>query len=180
MTTVLATTPLPAAEPDPAPPLRLSVTPTDERRRLDGAWWPRSRDLEAELPSLIAELDHRWGRITHATVNRHLWPTIPYQVRTGGHAVRLGWYDAEQDPYEISLFSYEINRWDLLVVPPETEPEAARRLMEAASAAGNRQTSSALVDPESTHRWGAARWDTTAPRDFQAEGETITVEPETD
>ena len=160
--------------PELAPPLRLSLTPSEAegRCRLDGAWWPHSRDLEEELPPLVAELDHQWGRITHATVNRLLWPEIPYQVRTGTHAVRLGWFDAEQDPYEITLLSYEINRWDLLVLPPETDPDTARRLMATASRAGNLWSPSALVDPTSTSRWGAARWDAIAPRDRRAE-ETV-------
>ncbi|QMU69871.1 DUF5994 family protein [Streptacidiphilus sp. P02-A3a] len=170
MTTVL-TTALPV--PDRALPLRLSLTPSEERCRLDGVWWPHSRDLRAELPPLVAELDHRWGRITHATVNRQLWPTMPNHVHTGTHTVRLGWYDAEQDPYEITLLSYEVNRWDLLVVPPETDPETARRLMATASLAGNRQSPSALVDPASTRRWGAARWDSGAPRDWRAEESTV-------
>jgi len=158
-------------------PLRLSVTPGSERCRLDGAWWPRSRDLEQELPALVAELDHQWGRITHATVNRHLWPSLPHHVRTGTHTVRVGWYDSEQDPYEITLFSYEINRWDLLVVPPETDPDTAARLMASASGAGNRKSADALVEPGSTNRWGAARWNTTAPRDWDAENATVSPLP---
>lgn len=49
----------------PAPPL------------LDGAWWPRSRDLGAELPALIAVSDPLWGRITRVTVNPTHWPAVP-------------------------------------------------------------------------------------------------------
>ncbi|MEZ0067138.1 hypothetical protein ABIA32_003151 [Streptacidiphilus sp. MAP12-20] len=158
-------------------PLRLSVTPDGERCRLDGAWWPHSRDLKQELPPLVAELDVRWGRITHATVNRHLWPTIPGRVRTGVHTLRLGWFDAEQDPYEISLFSYQVGRWDLLVVPPETDPDEAARLMAAASGAGNRQSAGALLDPDSTSRWGSKRWDATAPRDWHGETATVFAAP---
>ncbi len=45
-------------------PARLSLTPkTTLAGQLDGAWWPRSRDLEAELPALAAALDETWGRI---------------------------------------------------------------------------------------------------------------------
>ncbi|MFD7400682.1 DUF5994 family protein, partial [Streptomyces virginiae] len=44
-------------------PARLSLTPkTALAGQLDGAWWPRSRDLEAELPALAAALDETWGR----------------------------------------------------------------------------------------------------------------------
>ncbi|WP_042440028.1 DUF5994 family protein [Streptacidiphilus albus] len=159
----------------PALPLRLSLTPAGARCRLDGAWWPRSRDLERELPSLVAELDRAWGRITHATFNRHLWPDSPYGVRAGSHQVRLGWFDAEQDPDELSLFSYEVGRWDLLVVPPEADSERAARLMASASRSGNTDTAAALVEPDSTDRWGKSRWDDTRPRDWNAEGATVTV-----
>jgi hypothetical protein len=168
--------PLPNAPSADSAPLRLSLTPVSVRSRLDGAWWPRSRDLSRELPALIAELDHRWGRITHATVNRRLWPDVPDGVQVGPHETRLGWFDAEQDPDEISLFSYEIGRWDLLVVPPEATEDDAARLMASASRSGNRDTPSALAEPQSTARWGAARWDSTAPRDWQAEAVTSPTE----
>ncbi|WP_037804474.1 DUF5994 family protein, partial [Streptomyces resistomycificus] len=42
--------------------LRLSLAPVGPAPALlDGAWWPRSRDLRAELPSLTAVLDPLWG-----------------------------------------------------------------------------------------------------------------------
>ena len=31
---------------------------------VDGAWWPRSTDLAAELPGLVAALDERGVRIS--------------------------------------------------------------------------------------------------------------------
>lgn len=59
-------------------PLRLALASTDTPGALlDGAWWPRSRDLAAELPALTAVLDPLWGRITHVTVTPTLWPVIP-------------------------------------------------------------------------------------------------------
>ncbi|MFZ3558462.1 DUF5994 family protein [Streptomyces sp. BH055] len=36
---------------------------------LDGAWWPRSRDLADQLPGLVGVLDPLWGRITRVAVN---------------------------------------------------------------------------------------------------------------
>lgn len=83
--------------------------------------------------------------------------------------MHLGWFDAEQDPYEISLFSYHVGRWDLLVVPPETDPVTAGRLMAAATQPGNRHSASELVDSDSVRRWGMQRWNATAPRDWHAE-----------
>ncbi|WP_157984939.1 DUF5994 family protein [Lentzea terrae] len=39
----------------------------------DGAWWPRSSDLAAELPPLIAALAGRLGRATQVTFNLTAW-----------------------------------------------------------------------------------------------------------
>ncbi|MFS8102185.1 DUF5994 family protein [Lentzea alba] len=40
---------------------------------VDGAWWPRSSDLAAELPPLIAALAGRLGRATRVTFNLTAW-----------------------------------------------------------------------------------------------------------
>ena len=63
----------PTAERSAGPAPRLALArPGSARALLDGAWWPYSRDLTAELPGLIEALDARWDRITRVTVNREL------------------------------------------------------------------------------------------------------------
>ena len=99
----------------PSASARLSLAPTGSvPALLDGAWWPRSRDLLREIPTLTNALDVCWGRITHVTVNPAHWPVIPRKV-------------------PVILLSYTVGRLDLLVILPETEPAAAR-LMAAAHA----------------------------------------------
>ncbi|MBS2964856.1 hypothetical protein KGA66_17495 [Actinocrinis puniceicyclus] len=137
----------------PAPPdARVSLkAPSPHPGMVNGAWWPRSRDLTRELPSLIAALDKAWGKVDRATVNVNMWPDIPRRVRTGTHVVRVGWFDAEQDPHDICLLSYRRGgRWDLLVVPPELDADTAARLMATAAEAGNMQTATALLSAAST------------------------------
>lgn len=113
---------------------------------VNGAWWPHSRDLARELPQLVAALDPVWGRIYHVTVRRDMWPEIPKQVRAGDHVVRVGWFDAEQDPNDICLISLRGGeRWDLLVVPPEFEADSAELLVVNAATPGNLQSASALL-----------------------------------
>ena len=130
----------------PMAAVRLALTPAGSAPGLlDGAWWPRSRDLLRELPSLAAELDPIWGRITHATVNPTYWPVIPHKVPAAGHTVHVGWFAAEQDPHQVTLHSYTEGRWDLLVVPPETDPATAARLMAAASAPGGVRSPTRLM-----------------------------------
>ncbi|MFE1546945.1 DUF5994 family protein [Streptomyces sp. NPDC058718] len=123
------TTPL--APPLSAPPLsaRLSLSQkTTPAGPMDGAWWPRSRDLTAELPPLVDALEEQYGRITRVAVNPTHWPVIPHKVPATGHIVHVGWF-TEQDPGKMILLSYTVGRCDLLVIPPETEPAEAARLM---------------------------------------------------
>ncbi|MET9885241.1 DUF5994 family protein [Streptomyces sp. NPDC006430] len=129
-------------------PARLSLTPkTTLAGQLDGAWWPYSRDLEVELPPLAAALDEVWGRITRVTVNPTRWPVIPHTVNVAGHTVHVGWF-TEQHPDKLILLSFTVGRWDLLVVPPETEPAAAARLMAAAAVPGSQLTADVLMANE--------------------------------
>ncbi|WP_405009359.1 DUF5994 family protein [Kitasatospora sp. NBC_01539] len=144
MSTVLdpATSPLAAA----AAPMRLSLAPDGVRPgRLDGAWWPRSRDLLLEIPALAAELDARWGRVTRITVNPAQWPVIPRRIPVAGRSVHAGWFTVEQDEHMIMVCSYTPRRLDLLVVPPSTDPVEAARLMVRAADPANTCTASALL-----------------------------------
>ncbi|MFI1047166.1 DUF5994 family protein [Streptomyces griseoruber] len=133
--------------PPTSSPLRLSLAPVGPAPALlDGAWWPRSRDLGAELPILTAVLDPLWGRITRVTVNPTHWPVIPRKVPVAGHVVNVGWFLPEQDPHELLLLSYHVGRWNLLVVPPETSPVQAAWLMAAASDPRGTSTASRLME----------------------------------
>ncbi|MFD5157243.1 DUF5994 family protein [Streptomyces hawaiiensis] len=125
---------LPHPEPVATPAARLALkTDGASRGLLDGAWWPRSRDLLSELPALTDVLDPLWGRITRIAVNAKYWPVIPRQVPVDGHIVKVGWFTPEIDPHKLLLLSYGTGRWDLLIIPPETGAESAARLMAAAS-----------------------------------------------
>jgi Family of unknown function (DUF5994) len=65
-----------------APPaplgLRLRLDPTPSNVGiLDGGWWPRSRDPDAELPGLIGGLDSSLGPITRVALNLDAWDRAP-------------------------------------------------------------------------------------------------------
>lgn len=142
--------PSPRAVPFRAPTARLAlkpVSPSPGQVELDGAWWPRSRDLSDELPALADVLDPLWGRITRIAVNPRYWPIIPQRIFVNGHAVKVGWFTTELDPHKILLLSGTSGRWDLLVIPPEASAPSAARLMAAASTAPQ-STASALMTAE--------------------------------
>lgn len=153
-------------EPPPAvaPAVRLALkTEGGARGLLDGAWWPRSRDLLIELPELTEVLDARWGRITRVAVNPLHWPVIPRRVPVNGRVVKVGWFTPEIDVHTLLLLSYGTGRWDLLVIPPETDAESAAWLMAAASDHdGPPMTASALIAASDERR---APTDTDVPVD---------------
>ncbi|WP_329530710.1 DUF5994 family protein [Streptomyces sp. NBC_01450] len=117
------------------------------RGPLDGAWWPRSRDLTHELSALADVLDPLSGRITRIAVNPTYWSAIPSRVPVNGHMVRVGWFTTELDPHKILLLSHTTGSWNLLVIPPETSAPAAARLLAAASDSSD-STASALMAAE--------------------------------
>ncbi|MGW6976294.1 DUF5994 family protein [Streptomyces sp. NPDC054952] len=114
---------------------------------LDGAWWPHSRDLAVELPPLMAALDELWGRITRVTVNPTHWPVVPPKVDVAGRIVHIGRF-VEQDPDKLILLSFTVGRWDLLVIPPETAPASAARLLAAAALPGSMLSAGTLMANE--------------------------------
>ncbi|WP_369225366.1 DUF5994 family protein [Streptomyces sp. R39] len=111
----------------PPQPVRLSLTPAPGG--LDGMWWPRSRALTRELPTLMAALVDHWGRITGVTVHPAYWPVVPHHVSVAGRTVRVGWSIQAQDPHRLTLSLPDGQHRDVLVIPPETGAEAAAQLM---------------------------------------------------
>ncbi|MFF7235187.1 DUF5994 family protein [Streptomyces collinus] len=110
----------------PPPAARLSLRPAPGG--LDGVWWPRSRALTRELPTLTAALGDLWGRVTGVTVHPAYWPVLPQSVSDAGRTVQVDWSTEEQDPHRLTLFTADGHR-DVLVIPPETGADAAAQLM---------------------------------------------------
>ncbi|MFJ3310589.1 DUF5994 family protein [Streptomyces sp. NPDC086549] len=118
----------------PAPPLlRLYLAPESTvPRRIDGAWWPRTFDLLAELPPLLSGLPRAWGQIVSVLVNGTAWADAPGRMLVCNQAVRLRrTTTAARTPSTIVLMAPAHGRRDLLVVPPEATERAAETLMSA-------------------------------------------------
>jgi Family of unknown function (DUF5994) len=122
----------------PAPPaLRLRLDPTLARRgSLDGGWWPRSPDPEAELPDLIRGLESSLGVITRVALNPDAWDSAPRQLAIDGRRVHVGWFRA-MNADTIGVTSASRDRFVLLVVPPQATPAAAATAMAMAAEATN-------------------------------------------
>src|SRR5947209_7688592 len=79
------------APPENTPRLRLKPK-APQSGYVDGAWWPHSADLTAELPDLLSVLSVRLGRIGRVTYNVNEWAKPPTKFVTGGRTVRLDAY----------------------------------------------------------------------------------------
>ena len=106
---------------------------------VDGGWWPRSRDPDAELPSLVAGLESSLGPITRVALNLDAWDTAPRRVAVDGRRVRVGWFH-HMDAHTIGVTRASQDRMVLLVVPPQATTAAAGIAMamaaDAATSAG--------------------------------------------
>jgi uncharacterized protein DUF5994 len=121
-----------------APPgLRLRLDPTlSSRGVVDGGWWPRTRDPDAELPELIAGLESSLGPIMRVALNRDAWDRAPRRVAVPGRRVRVGWFRT-MDAHMIGVTRAFQDRLALLVVPPQATGEAAGIAMAMAADSTN-------------------------------------------
>ncbi|KQV22254.1 MULTISPECIES: DUF5994 family protein [unclassified Kitasatospora] len=128
------------------PPLpRLMLERTRGRDGLfDGAWWPRSTDLGAELPDLISALAaHPGGRILRVGLDPAGWHHLPIAVDANGLAVRVSWCTSSAGT--ITLTRATQDQLLLLVVPPGTVAAVAARAMAGAAATSNHTPAAELL-----------------------------------
>jgi hypothetical protein len=126
---------------------------------VDGAWWPRSRDLPAELPALLAVLAVRLGPVESVSYNLDAWGSTPRRITLDGRLVRLAGYRSRH-PATIDVISGH-HRVTLLVVPPAATPQAAQIMLMAAGRRANADPIEALLlagaaddaDDEAQQRW---------------------------
>ena len=99
---------------------------------LDGGWWPRSWDPVADLPGLVLALSHRYGPIRHLMLNSLTWDGRFRRLAVGEAVIRMGWF-ASLDPAVLIATTDAGDQLDILIVPPQTGPEAAHLAMTAAA-----------------------------------------------
>ncbi len=111
---------------------------------VDGAWWPASRDLSAELPGLVAALDGRLAAVERVSYPIDDWDAVPRRLRVGERVVRMGGFHSQ--PASTVLVTGEAYRTiTLLVVPPGTDADTAHAILAAASSAGNTEDVATLL-----------------------------------
>ena len=136
-------------------PSKSSTTDDSPRLRLrpsgaitghvDGAWWPRSRDLAAELPELLAAIASQMQPVGRVSYHAADWDPAPRRVVVGGHSVRLGWYRL-MPTGTVDVISGS-RRLTLIVVPAETAADVADAVLTRAGDPRNVEDVATLLEP---------------------------------
>ncbi|MDG3013847.1 DUF5994 family protein [Speluncibacter jeojiensis] len=148
---------------------------------INGAWWPRTRDLTHGLPALLDALFAQVGLAERVIYDLDEWSPAPERIRVHDHTVRLDGYRFQPRNTLYVLFAHRI-RLTLLVVPPCAEPRFAHATLMAAATPNDATSADELLMTgvrEATDRsdhvaaqkhWGAddgpatARWRRSRPR----------------
>ena len=129
----------------PAHTPRLRLKPkAPQSGYVDGAWWPHSEDLAAELPDLVSVLSVRLGPIGRVIYNLNEWAKPPAKFATGGRTVRLDGYRL-QPVNTVEVLGLNHNRIVLLVVAPHADPDQAHAIMMTAAGPDNASTVDSLL-----------------------------------
>jgi hypothetical protein len=125
---------------------------------VDGAWWPQSRDLLAEAVDLVENFPHPLNRITKLLFSRPDWDADGHtagsqHVHTRRGSVEIGSFPSD-DTHLMVITMRSGQRHRLLVIPSETPPEVAARIMDEAADERNTLGPSALLElvgPDQSH-----------------------------
>lgn len=100
----------------------------------DGAWWPRSRDLAAELPALITAVAQHLGPVERVGLDAAAWDDVPRRMTIDDRVVHIDWFPVGDDTVILTRGAHD--HFLLLVIPPDADPAAAHAAMAAALLAG--------------------------------------------
>jgi hypothetical protein len=115
------------------------------RDRLDGAWWPQSRDLAVEVADLVDHFPLAYGRVVRALYSPPDWDSRPRRIPASGRDVKVGCFPRD-DTHQIDLTMSDRTVLRMLVVPPGLSADQGEEAMLAAATPGNDQTAGSLLD----------------------------------
>jgi hypothetical protein len=140
---------------------------------VDGAWWPASRDLAVEVPALLAPLAARLGWVERVIYNLTVWDPAPRRLVVDGGAVRLGGFRTQPAETVTAIGRGGERRLTLLVVPPETDPATAARVLARASQPGNAEDLEKLLAPTHVAGTGTPNRGACATQRWEGEGGSV-------
>ena len=115
-------------------PARIQFTPAGQIRGLvDGAWWPRTRDLVRELPAITQALGTHLPHLERVGFYTNDWdPLSTNKIFIDGTRLQLEGFTVWA-PGTARFVGPSGSVW-VVVVPPDADPSAARESMMRATA----------------------------------------------
>ncbi len=104
------------------------------RGGVDGAWWPKSTNLSAQLPDLVSILGLTIGEVRRVVYDPSRWPPTPPRIIKGSNAISV-------DPYTlvasdtIYLIGTHARDAVLYVIPPKSAVAVVDNVLAAVSEA---------------------------------------------
>src|SRR4051794_16208241 len=137
--------------PSRGPLLRLRMTAEHPGgNRLDGGWWPRSRDLAVELADLVDHFPPQFGRIVRALFSPPDWQPAPRRIPVAGRYVKVGSFPRD-DTHLILLKTSGGSVLHLLVAPPSFSDDQGDDALLATTTPGNAHPAELLLDAVTKH-----------------------------
>ena len=113
--------------------------------RLDGGWWPQSRDLTVELADLVDHFPPEVGRVSRALVSPPDWDEPPDRIRAAtGHVVVGSFSDDDTHVVDLTLTDHRLLR--LLVVPADLSAGQGEEALLAAATPGNAHSAASILE----------------------------------
>ena len=131
-------------------PLRLRMGSTMGADRLDGGWWPQSRDLAVELADLVDHFPPDRGRVVRALFSPPDWDPAPRRVPVAGGHIKVGSFPRD-DTHVIVLKTSDRTVLHLLVVPPAFSADQGAEALLASATPGNAHAAGDLLIVVSEH-----------------------------
>jgi hypothetical protein len=96
---------------------------------VDGAWWPRSKSLVDELPSLVESVSERLGPIAMVGYRHNGWDQAPLAIEIDGRTVELLGFTSDE-PSSVILIGEDGHHVTLHVISPDADEQTGRQTLE--------------------------------------------------
>lgn len=116
---------------------------------LDGAWWPRSRDVTSQVTDLIRALTTHLGPLDRVGLDADAWDAVEGRLVVDGQVIHLDWSQVGDDTVLVTCG--ERDHFALLVVPPEATADAAASAMRQAVEADNTKPAKQILVETGVH-----------------------------
>ena len=112
-------------------PLRLRMVEHPGSGRVDGGWWPQSRDLAVELADLVENFPPAVGRIVQVLYSPPDWDPAPRRIPVAHGFVKVGSFPGDAT-HLMHLTTSDRRVLRLIVVPPDVSGDGGAAALLAA------------------------------------------------